>query len=326
MSNGAGVLLNSSNDASIINSGHILGGHGILVAGGLNNTILNSGVIKSPSPTVMVGEQTHRTKGIELLFVEGFHLDNSGRIEGGYAVDVSGSNGAIVNSGKMIGQFSGLFLGPGLDEPGVAATIENSGLIKGEMSAYIYSGPVHITNSGIMDGDILATNSQLTLINSGAIKGNVKLGYENDIYQATNDGFVTKFVFGGDGNDLLTGAGRADTLRGGTGDDVLSGQGGKDTLRGGAGDDLLTGGAGNDVLIGGGGKGVFVFEMNAGSDRVEDFKDGKDILRLKDHAGGFASLTITDANADLRVVHDSGVIILTGAAGTVLTIDDFDFV
>ena len=72
-------------------------------------------------------------------------------------------------------------------------------------------------------------------------------------------------VFGQDGNDTITlneangalpaanlfGGNGNDTLTGGSGNDQLFGQAGNDTLLGKGGVDLLFGGAGNDVLTGG---------------------------------------------------------------------------
>ena len=57
-------------------------------------------------------------------------------------------------------------------------------------------------------------------------------------------------VFGGSGNDRLTGAEGDDRLYGGFGDDTLTGNAGNDTLRGHYGNDTLYGNAGDDVLTG----------------------------------------------------------------------------
>jgi Ca2+-binding RTX toxin-like protein len=51
---------------------------------------------------------------------------------------------------------------------------------------------------------------------------------------------------GGDGNDVLEGAGKFDDLEGDDGDDVLKGKGNADSLDGGLGDDVLNGGRGAD--------------------------------------------------------------------------------
>lgn len=55
-------------------------------------------------------------------------------------------------------------------------------------------------------------------------------------------------IYGGEGDDYLTGGNGADTLDGGEGRDRLLGGTGNDTLLGGAGADTLTGGTGNDYL------------------------------------------------------------------------------
>lgn len=92
---------------------------------------------------------------------------------------------------------------------------------------------------------------------------------------------------GGAGNDHLHGGSGVDDLRGGDGndllegvygDDTLSGGAGDDTLRGGGGDDILQGDAGNDRLTGGEGADVFVF--SSGADRIEDFGDDIDTIRV----------------------------------------------
>ncbi len=69
-----------------------------------------------------------------------------------------------------------------------------------------------------------------------------------------------RFVFGGEGGDILMGGGAADhlygggggdSLYGGKGDDRLEGNAGADRLYGGPGSDVLEGGAGDDILHGG---------------------------------------------------------------------------
>jgi len=58
-------------------------------------------------------------------------------------------------------------------------------------------------------------------------------------------------VFGGDGEDLLTGAHDGQALEGGKGNDILRGNAGRDRLIGGAGADELNGGPGKDSISGG---------------------------------------------------------------------------
>lgn len=144
-----------------------------------------------------------------------------------------------------------------------------------------------------------------------------------DILIGNNQNNVLTGLNGGD--HLAGGKGR-DKLIGGNGNDELFGEIGKDNLAGGKGKDTLDGGKGNDILRGNGGADVFVFGANSGTDKVKDFEDGTDMLRLVGHSGEFDSLTIADSGADLEILHDGGVILLTGLEGTVLTSDDFDFV
>lgn len=78
-------------------------------------------------------------------------------------------------------------------------------------------------------------------------------------------------LFGGGGNDVLTGRAARDQLFGQDGNDTLSGAGGNDVLSGGDGDDLLLGGTGSDLLTGGRGTDRFVF-ADGGQDVVTDYR------------------------------------------------------
>ncbi|NQZ62994.1 MAG: hypothetical protein HRT59_12900, partial [Crocosphaera sp.] len=58
-------------------------------------------------------------------------------------------------------------------------------------------------------------------------------------------------MYGKDGNDILSGGRKNDSLYGGWGRDTLVGGSGNDVLNGGWGHDALMGGTGDDTLIGG---------------------------------------------------------------------------
>src|SRR5207253_4518260 len=58
-------------------------------------------------------------------------------------------------------------------------------------------------------------------------------------------------IYGGDGNDTLTGGSGDDIIFGGAGDDVITGGAGNDFLIGGMGKDRIVGSAGNDILVAG---------------------------------------------------------------------------
>lgn len=140
-------------------------------------------------------------------------------------------------------------------------------------------------------------------------------------------------------NDVFVGRdGAADVARGDAGRDRLSGLGGADKLYGGAGDDTLSGGAGRDVLFGdagndvlGGGAEADVFEFRSGSghDKITDFQDGLDMIRLVKIAGvaAFSDLTIT-AQADGTLVGWAGgsaSVLLVGVAAGQVDAADFGF-
>lgn len=133
-------------------------------------------------------------------------------------------------------------------------------------------------------------------------------------------------LIGLNGNDRLRAGDGNDTLNGGKGNDRLFGHAGTDNLIGGKGHDLLQGGKGKDTLHGNAGADIFVFGENSGTDTVQDFADGTDILQIADHNGKFGGLSFSDQGTYLKIVHDGGVILLAGEAGTSLTAADFDFV
>jgi Ca2+-binding RTX toxin-like protein len=86
---------------------------------------------------------------------------------------------------------------------------------------------------------------------------------------------IRVFLYGGDGDDVLTGGARADALVGGKGRDLLAAGAGRDLIDGGRARDLISGGRTRDDLMGGGGrdlirgqKGKDNIRGGAGSDRL----------------------------------------------------------
>lgn len=137
-------------------------------------------------------------------------------------------------------------------------------------------------------------------------------------------------VYGGDGADVVTGGDGADYLRGEAQVDTLYGNAGADTLQGGDGADNLYGGAERDVLNGGLGNDRFVFLdgdfsglTSATADRIQDFAQGQDLIRLREVDAN--SLIANDQNfafigtaafgnvaGQLRYSQSGGVTILSG--------------
>lgn len=124
----------------------------------------------------------------------------------------------------------------------------------------------------------LPTNGDDILIGSKKADTIRALGGDDVVY----GGGGNDKLFGGAGNDELYGGSGNDKLRGDAGVDVLIGGAGKDKLIGGAGDDTLIGNGGRDVLKGGDGADEFVF-MSAKDSRV---KTGVDVIKDFSRADG----------------------------------------
>ena len=102
----------------------------------------------------------------------------------------------------------------------------------------------------------------------------------NSYFNKTVDWFYYTYaggiqIFGGNGNDTLTGTTDDDRIFGESGNDNLTGLTGNDYLDGGIGNDKLSGWAGNDTLIGGDGNDEL--NGNEGNDYL-DGGDGNDNL------------------------------------------------
>lgn len=105
----------------------------------------------------------------------------------------------------------------------------------------------------IADYSYLAANQHITVtlgtftVATGASALTTTTGVAGDIDSIKN----FEGVFGGFGNDVLTGNAGGNNLLGNGGDDRLTGFGGIDLLSGGAGNDLIEGGDGADAIDGG---------------------------------------------------------------------------
>ncbi|MEM7545226.1 MAG: G8 domain-containing protein [Pseudomonadota bacterium] len=128
---------------------------------------------------------------------------------------------------------------------------------------------------------------------------------------------------GGRSDDVLRGNSGDDTLKGNQGDDVLKGGPGDDVLKGGGGDDRLLGGAGDDVMTGGRGANTFVFDVNGGTDRISDFRDGLDLIRIK--GTGFDDLDIAQDGTDALISVGDLSISLDNTESSAITGADFIF-
>lgn len=110
----------------------------------------------------------------------------------------------------------------------------------------------------------------------------------------------TDTIFGNEGNDLL---------HGGQGDDTIYGGQGSDTIDGDVGDDHLVANDGNDTLIGGTGTDTFYFDLNDGSDQINDYQVGENVV--------LSNVTLTSQVDDgvgntVLTVSDGGTVTLIG--------------
>ena len=103
----------------------------------------------------------------------------------------------------------------------------------------------------------------------------------------TNDAGQT-FIEGGAGNDSIGGSNMTDFVWGGDGDDLISTLGGNDVVFGDAGSDRIWGGDGNDTLVGGAQNDII--SGDAGSDLI--YGNGTDIATV--HSDKFATLGEND--------------------------------
>src|SRR5437899_336298 len=126
-------------------------------------------------------------------------------------------------------------------------------------------------------GAVPINGGQATVTNTSTIQVFGQGGNDTIALDESNGALPAAQLFGGAGNDTLTGGSGADQLFGGAGNDTLLGKGGNDLLFGGAGNDTLIGGDGDDQVFGEGGNDRFVWNPGDDSDVVEG-QDGTDTL------------------------------------------------
>ncbi|WP_298199063.1 FG-GAP-like repeat-containing protein [Novosphingobium sp.] len=192
---------------------------------GQGDYALNAGQIIVSGKALAAGAVIHQ---------DSVHLINAGTI--------------TVSTSDPAGTAVGIVL-TGIYAPGFSL-IENSGRITAPTAVYSTNDqtPVVILNTGRIEGairldapvvgatQIPGAGSGDSIINTGTIIGEVRLGAGSDIYDGLG-GRQTGAISGEGGNDLLRGSLDADRIDGGVGDDLIIGSPGGDTLTGGTGRD-----------------------------------------------------------------------------------------
>jgi Ca2+-binding RTX toxin-like protein len=149
-------------------------------------------------------------------------------------------------------------------------------------------------------GAVPINGGQATVANTSTIQVFGQGGNDTIALDESNGALPAAQLFGGAGNDTLTGGSGADQLFGGAGNDTLLGKGGNDLLFGGAGNDTLIGGDGDDQVFGEGGNDRMIWNPGDDSDLFEG-GDGNDTAEVD---GGNASETFTITANGARVRFD----------------------
>src|SRR5262245_44541157 len=130
----------------------------------------------------------------------------------------------------------------------------------------------------VNNGAVAVSGGTPTVANTALIQVFGQDGNDTITMNEANGALPAANLFGGAGNDVLTGGAGNDMRFGQAGNDTVLGKGGNDLLFGSAGNDVLTGGDGDDQVFGEGGNDRMIWnpgddtdlnEGGAGSDTVE---------------------------------------------------------
>jgi Ca2+-binding RTX toxin-like protein len=149
-------------------------------------------------------------------------------------------------------------------------------------------------------GAVAVDGGPATVADTGLIQVFGQGGNDTISLDEANGALPAANLFGGAGNDVLTGGSGADQLFGGAGNDTLLGKGGNDLLFGGAGNDVLTGGDGDDQVFGEAGNDRMIWNPGDDSDLFEG-GDGTDTAEVN---GGNGSEVFTITANGTRVRFD----------------------
>src|SRR5262245_32204923 len=186
--------------------------------------------------------------------------------------------------------------------PAVSATFQGGQLV---VSGDEFDNTITISRDAagtilVNGGAVAVLGGTPTVANTQSISVLGQAGNDAIALDEANGVLPRADLFGGAGNDTLTGGSGADQLFGEAGDDTLLGKGGNDTLFGGAGDDALTGGKGNDQDFGEAGNDRMIWNPGDGS-AVNEGGDGTDTVEV---IGGNVSEVFTAVANGSRVRFD----------------------
>ncbi|MES2193997.1 MAG: calcium-binding protein [Pseudomonadota bacterium] len=122
-------------------------------------------------------------------------------------------------------------------------------------------------------GAVAIAGGPSTVANTNLIQAFGQGGNDTIALDETSGALPKASLFGGSGNDVLTGGSGADQLFGQDDNDTLLGKGGSDLLFGGGGNDTLTGGDGDDQVFGEAGNDRMIWNPGDDSDLFEGGAD-----------------------------------------------------
>ncbi len=151
----------------------------------------------------------------------------------------------------------------------------------------------------IVDGDSSSKLSGLggNDLLAGELGDDVILGGDGDDVLRGDRNSRTDQTGEAGGDDIIFGGGGSDRIGGKSGNDMLYGGDGNDQIWGDDSDDIIRGGKGNDILVGdnsSGGRGsdTFILALGEGTDSIQDFEVGIDLIGLADGLS-FGSLSVS---------------------------------
>ncbi|HEY7427637.1 MAG TPA: calcium-binding protein [Gemmataceae bacterium] len=147
-------------------------------------------------------------------------------------------------------------------------------------------------------GAVAVQGGTPTVANTALIQVFGQAGNDTISLDETNGALPAANLFGGDGNDILTGGSGNDMLFGQAGNDTLLGKGGNDLLFGGAGNDTLTGGDGDDQVFGESGNDRMIWNPGDDTD-LNEGGDGIDTVEVNG-GNGAENFTVTPNGSRVR--------------------------
>src|SRR3954454_4140892 len=148
-------------------------------------------------------------------------------------------------------------------------------------------------------GAVTVSGGTATVANTSLIQVFGQSGQDVITLSEANGALPAAHLFGGSGNDTVTGGSSADQLFGQAGNDTLLGKGGADLLFGGSENDTLTGGDGDDQAFGQGGDDRLVWNPGDDTD-LNEGGDGTDTVEVNG-GNGAEQFTATANGTRVRV-------------------------